>query len=103
MGSLNGEVNTFEIYNNEIYAGGNFAGFLAKWNGTSWEEVLPGFLYGTEVRALKSTNNQLIIGGDFELATGALRKNAFAYDGNQAVFLGFGTKTPVNDFEIYQL
>jgi hypothetical protein len=102
MGSLNGEVNTFEIYNNEIYAGGNFAGFLAKWNGTSWEEVLPGFLYGTEVRALKSTNDQLIIGGDFELPTGALRKNAFAYDGNQALFLGFGTKTPVNDFEIYQ-
>lgn len=102
MGFLNGVVNTFEVFNNEVYAGGNFNSFIAKWNGTSWQEVLPGYLYGNEVRALKAHENQLIIGGDFELPTGALRKNAFAFDGTQAVLMGFGTKTPVNDFEIYQ-
>jgi hypothetical protein len=102
MGFLNGVVNTFEVFNNEIYAGGSFDSFIAKWNGTSWEEVLPGFIYGSGVRALKANNGQLLIGGDFELATGAVRKHAFAYDGNQSLLLGFGTKTPVNDFEIYQ-
>jgi len=102
MGNLNGVVNTFEIFNNDIYAGGSFNSFIAKWNGTIWQEVLSGYLSGNEVRALKANNNQLVIGGDFELPTGALRKNAFAYDGSQALTLGFGTKTPVNDFEIYQ-
>jgi hypothetical protein len=102
MGNLNGNVKTFEVFNGQIYAGGSFNSFIAKWNGTSWEEVLPGYLYGNEVRALKAHENELIIGGDFELPTGALRKNAFAFDGTQAVIMGFGTKTPVNDFEIYQ-
>jgi len=103
VGSLNGDVNSLKVYNNEIYAGGNFTGLLAKWNGTQWVDVGQGMIYGVGVRTLDIFNNQLIVGGDFELATGALRKNVCAYDGSQVILFSFGmgTTNPVNDFEVY--
>ena len=60
-------------------------------------------IYGKGVRTLEVFNNELIVGGDFELPTGALRKNACKYDGTQLLTIGFGTPTPVNDFEIKRL
>jgi hypothetical protein len=74
---------------------------LAKWNGTAWQDANQIGFYGNEVRVLDVINNQLMIGGDFELPTGALRRNVMAYDGTQPVILGFGTLTPVNDFALY--
>jgi hypothetical protein len=54
------------------------------------------------VRALKVWNNELVIGGQFDIITGALRKNAVSYDGVYMNIMGLGTPTPVNDFEIYK-
>jgi len=101
LGSLDGTVKTLAIFNNELYAGGSFTGFLSKWNGNNWIDVGAGFLYGSEVRTLEAHNGMLYIGGDFELATGALRKNVAAYDGTNIGSSGMGTLTPVNDFELY--
>jgi len=101
VGSLDGTVKTLAIYNNELYAGGSFTGFLSRWNGSSWIDVAAGFLYGTEVRTLEANSGVLYIGGDFELATGAPRKNVAIYDGTYVVLSGMGTLTPVNDFETY--
>ena len=101
IGSLVGTVKTLAVFNNELYAGGSFTGFLSKWNGNSWIDVGAGFLYGTEVRTLEANNGQLFIGGDFELATGAIRKNVATYDGTYVGLSGMGTLTPVNDFESY--
>ncbi|MBX7183137.1 MAG: T9SS type A sorting domain-containing protein [Bacteroidia bacterium] len=101
MGSLDGTVNTIGLYNNELYAGGRFTGMLAKWDGNAWQEVNQGFLYGNEVRALEAVDSLLYIGGDFELATGALRRNVVSYWNNQFQISGMGTPTPVNDFERY--
>ncbi len=47
-------------------------------------------------------DGKLAIGGDFDIATGAPRKNVIGYDGTNAVIMGFGTPTPVNDFTIHQ-
>jgi len=101
VGSLNGSVKCFEVYNNELYAGGNFTNFVAKLNGTNWINFTNGYLYGAGVRALKTINNQLYIGGNFELPTGSLCRHVAAYDGQQILNSGFGTPTPVNDFELH--
>ena len=101
VGSLDGTVKTLAIFNNELYAGGSFTGFLSKWDGNNWIDVGAGFLYGTEVRTLEVNNGLLYIGGDFELATGAIRKHVATYDGTYVGMSGMGTLTPVNDFELY--
>jgi hypothetical protein len=104
MGALDNAVLSIAIYENELYAAGRFTGFVAKWDGASWNILSPGFLYGNEARTLEVFNNQLIIGGDFELATGALRKNVVGYDGANFSWdlTQFGTPTPVNDLLVYK-
>jgi hypothetical protein len=101
VGSIPGNVKALAIYNNEIYAGGSFQDLVVKWTGAQWQGIPQNAIYGNDVRTLKVINNQLYIGGDFELPTGALRKNVIVYDGSQMIILGFGTVTPVNDFELY--
>jgi hypothetical protein len=101
LGSLDSTVNAIEVFNGEIYAGGQFTGLLSKWDGANWVNINTGLIYGNEVRSLKAWNNELQIGGDFELATGALRRYAATFDGTYIGPSGFGTLTPVNSFEIH--
>lgn len=101
VGSLDSTVRALTFYNGSLYAGGNFTGFVSKWNGTTWQDVTQGFIYGEGVRTLEVLDTLLIIGGSFELATGALRKNVATYDGSQMGTMGFGTTTAVNDFEVF--
>ena len=102
IGSLDAEVTSLAIYNNEIYAGGKFTGYISKWNGSQWQDVSQGFIYGEGVRTLEVWDNLLLIGGKFELATGALRRHVATFDGTQMGSSGFGTVTPVNDFEVFR-
>lgn len=102
LGSLDSTVRALAFYNGELYAGGNFTGFVSKWNGTQWVDVTQGFIYGEGVRTLEVWNNELVIGGSFELATGALRKHVSSYNGTYMASLGFGTVTPVNDFAVHE-
>lgn len=101
MGALDGDVHTLAVYNGAVYAGGKFTGFLARWNGSQWEDVGQGFMTGDGVRTLEVWNNKLVIGGNFSLITGAPRFNVATYDGINMSSLGFGTPTPVNDFAIH--
>jgi hypothetical protein len=100
VGNLDSTVNILAVYNNEIYAGGKFTGLLSKWTGSQWQDITSGYIYGGEVRTLEVWNNKLMIGGSFEVLTGALRRYVATYDGIQMGNSGFGTITPVNDFEI---
>lgn len=101
MGILDSTVYTLAVYNNEIYAGGKFTGLVSKWDGSQWQDVSQGFIYGEGVRTLEDWNGTLLIGGSFEIATGALRKNVASYDGTYMGASGMGTLTPVNDFEVF--
>ena len=101
MGNLDSTVNSLTVYNNEIYAGGRFSGMVSKWTGSQWQDITSGFIYDGEVRTLEAWDNILLIGGNFELLTGALRKNVATFDGIQMGTSGFGTITPVNDFEVF--
>lgn len=98
---LDSTVRSLVFYKGELYAGGNFTGFVSKWNGNTWQDITQGFLYGEGVRTLEVWDTTLVIGGSFELATGALRNHVATYNGTYMGWLGFGTPTAVNDFEIF--
>lgn len=102
VGNLDSTVRALTVYGYDLYAGGDFTGFVSKWTGSNWQDVTAGFIYGEGVRALDVFDSKLVIGGNFELATGALRKHVATYDGAYMGSLGFGTLTPVNDFEIHE-
>ncbi len=102
LGSLDSTVRALSFYKGELYAAGDFTGFLSKWNGTSWQDVSQGMMYGKGANTLQVWDTLLVVGGNFELATGALRKHVIAYDGTQPILLGMGTPTSVNDLEIHE-
>jgi len=102
MGSLDSTVRAIAIYNNEVYVGGDFTGFVSKWDGNTWQNINSGLIGSGSVRTLEVYNGELVIGGNFELTTGAPRYHVATYDGTYMGTLGFGTLTPVNDFEIHQ-
>jgi len=102
LGSLDSTVRALAFYKGELYAAGDFTGFLAKWNDTAWQDVSQGMMYGKGANTLQVWDTLLVVGGNFELATGALRKHVIAFDGSQVRLLGMGTLTPVNDLEIHQ-
>jgi hypothetical protein len=102
VGSLDNTVNSLIVYNNEIYAGGIFSNYFSKWDGNQWQDINQGWLTNAEIRTLEVYDNMIMIGGNFELPTGALRKNVATYDGVQMLNAGFGTPTPVNDFVIHK-
>lgn len=101
MGQLDSTVRAFAVYNGSVYAAGTFTGYFSKWNGTAWQDIAQGYLYGQEARTLEVWDNKLVIGGNFELATGALRRHVATYDGTYMGTMGMGTLTPVNDFEAH--
>jgi hypothetical protein len=102
MGSLDSTVRAIAIYNNEVYVGGDFTGFVSKWDGNAWQIINNSLIGSGSVRTLEVWNNELVIGGNFELTTGAPRYHVATFDGTYMGALGFGTLTPVNDFEIHQ-
>ena len=78
---VDGTVYATAVYNNELYvaggfsyAGGNAAGNIAKWNGTSWSTVgagIPQNWGGGSVRSLAVYNGKLYASGNFLKAAGA--------------------------------
>lgn len=101
IGSLDSTVYALAFYNGNLYAAGKFSGFLAKWNGSQWSDITSGFLYGEGARTLEVYDNKLVVGGNFELATGALRKHVAVWDGTYMSSLDMGTLTPVNDLVVH--
>ena len=70
-GTPNDYVTSLGVYNNELYAGGNFSNvggatayFIAKYNGTSWSSVGSVAWSGVSpVFAFSTFNTDLIVGG----------------------------------------
>ena len=72
---MNGRVNAFAVYNNELIAAGEFtmaggqpANYIARWNGSSWAPFGTGLDDAASAFALY--NDELIVGGWFTTAGG---------------------------------
>jgi hypothetical protein len=76
-----------EVFNNELYAGGSFLSFgsttascIARYNGTSWNTLGTGT--NNVVYDLTKFDNDLIVGGYFQIANGVSINNSIAkWDG----------------------
>lgn len=87
-GGMNGAVYCLQVYNGELYAGGEFttagsvfAEGIAKWNGTSWSALPNGPSaagIGTVIVGTMAVfNNELYVGGGFD-SIGNQLANGFA-------------------------
>ena len=61
---LSGAVTALQLSGGVLYAGGNFTGFIAQWNGTTWTAVGTGGPSGA-VYAMAALNGNLYAGGAF--------------------------------------
>src|SRR5436190_16696285 len=74
---FDGDVNAVCVFNNTLYAAGNFThdgsattslNHIAKWNGSGWVAVGSGV--DATVTSMAVLNSELYVGGDFAMAGG---------------------------------
>lgn len=83
------QVDVMCIYKGELYAAGYFrrqmgnpADYLAKWNGERWSPVDSGSGINTQVMALFSYDDKLLVGGQFDLVNDMDVRGFVAWDGH---------------------
>jgi hypothetical protein len=98
-GSLDGSgiryVHQLMVYNNNLYAVGNFvtagsvvANGVAMWDGTQWQAMGAGF--NKEVYGIAVFNGEIYAGGEFTLSGSTQLQRVAKWDGTQWVNPGFG-------------
>ncbi|MCA9750828.1 MAG: hypothetical protein KC591_01440 [Gemmatimonadetes bacterium] len=95
-------VSAVHVHDGVLFAGGPFTAsgpdsiaHLGRWNGTSWEPVVD--VAGSDVRAIASRFDQLVIAGDFASVDGQPAANIAIRQSDQSwASLGAGTNGPVN-------
>jgi Secretion system C-terminal sorting domain len=103
IGSLDSTVLCIIKYDNKIFAGGQFLNYIKYWQNNTWNNLQYNLIASGEVRTLEVFNGELYIGGKFDIATGAPRKNIAKYSTlNGMGISNFGCPTPVNDFCIFK-
>lgn len=104
----NGPIFALENYNGELVAAGPFTqigglvtvGGIGRWNGTSWQRLANGTL-GTSNVALTVYQGELIVGGNFESASGTPAKYVARWNGTSWRPLGSGVSWWVLDLCSY--
>lgn len=109
---VNGRVSCFEIYNDELYVGGQFdvpgtnmnIG-LMKWNGVLFD-TLPGtYLLGSfRVEAMEVYNNELYVGGGFCTGCSPVAsafENIAKWDGSSFTSVGTGCSSVVYSMRVF--
>jgi hypothetical protein len=106
IGALQNTVMDIEVYNNEIYAAGQFRSGInassvfynfAKWDGTEW--VSAGFSPQGTVYALEEHQGNLILGGSFNTIDTIPCNHIASFDGTNYSPLGNGVPTYVYALE----
>jgi trimeric autotransporter adhesin len=95
-------INTFAVYNGELYAGGTFDTIdgnhynnIARWNDTCWSNVGEGiqssfFTKIGVITAMAVYHNKLYVAGGFDSAGGKPALNVACWDGKQWSAVGNG-------------
>ncbi len=105
---MDSTVSALAIYNNELYAGGNFitadgiaVNYIAKWNGTSWSKVGSSGMNGT-VYVLAVYNDELYASGSFITADGITVNRIAKWNGLSWSAVGSsGMNQPANSLVVY--
>ncbi|MDD3887383.1 MAG: chitobiase/beta-hexosaminidase C-terminal domain-containing protein [Patescibacteria group bacterium] len=92
-------VASFAVYNNELYVGGTFTNFIAKWNGTSWSQVGSGM--DNYVYTMAVYNNKLYAGGAFTTAGGIAVTYIAEWDGSNWRSINSGMDDEVRSLAVY--
>lgn len=111
-GGTNGPIRVLEVHNGLLYVGGRFtlAGSvpvnnLAVWNGSNWADVgggVTGINPSPTVFALLSTNNGLIVGGQFaQLGNSSIVNNIALWNGSWSAPFANGIPYPIGTLRIY--
>ncbi|HTB07450.1 MAG TPA: hypothetical protein VK806_10905, partial [Bacteroidia bacterium] len=100
-----GYISCMATYNSNLIIGGSFTtaggqavNEIAQWNGSAWQSLSSGVYfasvsyYGLSVKCLTIYNGNLIAGGCFEYAGGALSNNIASWNGTSWQGLAGGTK-----------
>jgi hypothetical protein len=100
-----GTIYALTVFNNELIAGGNFmkasgvdANRVARWDGNNWQSLGSGLSrppYYASVRSLTVYNNELIAGGDFNLAGGIEANGVAGWNGSTWHSFGGGIRRGV--------
>lgn len=95
-GGFNNVVNTLAVYNDDLYAGGNFtqadgiaAVGIARWDGTSWQSPGGGLASG-RVHVLHVYDGRLVAGGEFQEVGSVAASHIASWDGANWASLGIG-------------
>jgi trimeric autotransporter adhesin len=100
-----GVVRAFDVFNGDLYAGGDFIGAgpelrsrIARWNGTNWSSVGSGVIgpSGHRLRAITHSDGFLYVGGTFTNIGGVVASNVARGNGMMWQALGSGVNSNVN-------
>ncbi len=111
-GGLNGTVRAMTVHNGVLYVGGQFTmagnvavNNIAAWNGSTWSNVgggVTGINPSPIVYSLFSTNNGLVVGGQFALTgNNSLVNNIALWNGVWSSPFANGIPYPVSTLRVY--
>jgi trimeric autotransporter adhesin len=100
-----GVVRAFDVFNGDLYAGGDFLGAgpelrsrIARWNGSTWSALASGIIgpSGHRVRAITHNPGSLYVGGTFTNAGGVIASNVARLSAGGWSALGRGVNSNVH-------
>lgn len=101
-------VEALAMFKGELYVGGKFTTVdglvrsnVARWNGTSWNDVSVGISGGLGVHAAVSDDQHLYIGGDFSHAGATPADNLARWNGVSFEAVGGGLDGPVKTITLW--
>ena len=111
---FNGEVRALAVYNNELYAAGNFdkdssgnilyVGNIAKWSGTAWLNVAGADAASSDIRAMHVYKGKLhITNMRYDNSTSSVRPVISVFNGSNWADLPGEFKGPVNYAYLYAI
>ncbi len=94
-----GEVRDIVSYNGSLYATGDIAGKIKRWDGNTWQSVGTGL--NGKGWALAVLNNELYVGGDFTTAGGVAANHIAKWNGTSWSSVGSGVNGSVRELTVY--